>query len=79
MAAVDGDPLDDNIEDKISYIVYNDYGLTLHRVTSDGIFHWNYDNDTQASFEWSYAGDTYHDTEDNTTNNPKQIYCMTHR
>lgn len=79
MAAADGTPLDDNSVDKISYIVYKDYGLTLHRVTSDGIFHWNYDNDTPTTFERSYAGDTYFDTQDNTLENPKQIYCMTHR
>lgn len=78
MAASDGTPSDDVSEDKISYIVYSDYGLTLHWVTSDGIFHWNYDDDTYTGFEYSYAWDTYFNTNDNTTPNPKTIYSMTH-
>lgn len=76
MAAADGTPLLDKTEDKISYIVYSNYWLVLNRVTSDGIFHRNYDEDTAASFECSYAGDTYFDTNFNTTQNPKTIYSI---
>lgn len=79
MSSPDGAPLDDVQIDKISYVVYKDYWLTLHRVTSDGIFHWNYDNDDSATFEYTYAGDTYFNTNFNTTNNPKQIYSIIER
>jgi hypothetical protein len=76
MSAVDGTPLTDVTLDKVSYTVYKDYWLTLHRVTSDGIFHRNYDNDTAVTCEYTYAGDTYFNTNFNTTKNPKTIYCM---
>lgn len=76
MTAVDGTPLDNKTEDKISYIVYSDYWLTFHRVTSDGVFSWNYDEDTAATFEYSFVWDTYYYTDFNATRNPKQIYSL---
>ena len=76
MSAADGTPLTDKSEDKIWYTVYKDYWLTLNRVTSDGIMHWNYDNNTSGTFEYNYAGDTYFNTNDNAVSNPKQIYCI---
>lgn len=76
MSASDGTILDDVTEDSIEYEVYSNYWLTLHWVTSDGIIHRVYDNDTAASSEYSYCWDTYFDTNFNTNNNPKQISCI---
>jgi len=67
---------EENIVEGIHYKVFEDYGLTLHFVTSDWLVHRHHDADTPSSFEYTISGETYFNTHDNETEPRMYIHCI---
>lgn len=56
-----------NTINNVSYKVFKKYWQTFHFITSDWIVHRHYDEWKPSTFKYTFAWNTYRDTQDNTT------------
>lgn len=67
---------DINRLNNLKYKVFEDYGLTLHFATSDGIVHRHHDEWEPSKCWYSMHGDTYFNTHDNNVNPQNVLYSL---